>query len=154
MMGRAFTNYHLKNHSRICVIGYDILMKLFSRESPLQKVLQINGNNNKQYSCLVVGVMSSQSSNSEWFKPDQQIIVPDTFLSQMSNNWNSKPYEFDMTVQADSSIEDLSTKIKQYFHLKYGRSAMVNVDSDQVLVAQMRKFLNLFGMLLAGVAFI
>jgi macrolide transport system ATP-binding/permease protein len=153
IMGQSFSHFHLENHSRVCVIGYNVNNKLFAHTSALQKILQINAND-KQYSCLIVGVMASKSSNSEWFKPDQQIIVPDSFLSIMANSWNSKPYEFDLQIQANASVEDLTTKIRQFFNLKYGRSAQVNVDSDQVLVAQMRKFLNLFGMLLAGVAFI
>ena len=72
----------------------------------------------------------------------------------MGDRWNSKPYEFNLTVKSGSSVEDVSEKIKQLFFLKYGRSAMVKVDSDSLLVGQMRKFLTMFTVLLTGVALI
>jgi macrolide transport system ATP-binding/permease protein len=154
VMGTAFSDFHWKNHSSVCVIGHEIATQLFSQESPLHKILLINGDSDKQYPCFIIGVLAAQASNSEWNKPDQQILLPESYLSIMAGKWYSKPYEFDMQIQAGSSVEDLGTKIKQFFFQRYGRSAQVAVDSDQLLVAQMRKFLNLFGMLLAGVAFI
>lgn len=154
LLGHPFSQYHVDSRSRVCVIGYEVATNLFGTVSPLEKILQINGDNDSQFSCLIVGVLASQGSNSEWFNPNQQILVPDTFLSVVANRWNSKPYEFNLTVRAGSSLSDLADKIKQLFHLKYGRSVQVRVDSDSLLVGQMRKFLNLFTILLTGVALI
>ena len=152
--GHAFTPYHVSAHSRVCVIGAEVAQKLFDRHSPLGQIIQINGNDSKQYSCLVTGVLMSQTSNNEWSNPNQQIVMPESFLALMASRWNSKPNELDIQMASGASAEDLSTKIKQFFNLKYGRSAQVNVDSDEILVAQMRRFLNLFAILLASVAFI
>jgi macrolide transport system ATP-binding/permease protein len=154
ILGQPFTRYHINNHSPVCVIGFDVARRLFSTILPLGRVLQIAGNNEKAYSCLVLGVMASQTSNNEWFKPNEQILVPESYLSIMTSQWYSKAHEFDMQMRPGTSVEDLTTKIKQFFHLKYGRSADIHVDSDQILVAQMRRFLSLFTMLLAGVALI
>lgn len=153
-LGGPFSHFHSQNHSPVCVIGFDIAKKLFSTIRAVGQVLQVEGQNERQYSCLIMGVMASQVSNSEWFKPNEQILVPDSFLSIMAARWNSKTYEFDVQMRPDASAEDLGTKIKQYFRLKYHRSAEVNVDSDQLLVAQMRRFLGLFTLLLASVALI
>ncbi len=154
ILGRIFNRFHVENHSRVCVIGYDIGKKLFGRDSPIHQVLQINGSNNKQYSCQVIGVLASQTSNNEWNKPNTQVLMPDSFLSLMASRWNSKPYEFNMRIARTASAEDLGKKIQRFFRLKYGKSVSVNVDADQILVSQMGKFLNIFAMLLAGVGFI
>lgn len=154
VLGHAFSRYHVTNRSRVCVIGYDVATRLFASGSPLGQILQINGDNETQYSCQVIGVLASQTSNNEWFNPNQQILLPDTFLSLMANKWNSKPFELNLRIKSGASLEDLALKIKQFFFLKYGRSAQVRVDSDGLLVAQMRHFLTLFTMLLTGVALI
>jgi len=154
VMGHPFTKYHDDNHSPVCIIGHEIARKLFGTIRPVGRMLDIQAQNDKQYSCLVMGVLASQSSNSEWFKPDEQILVPASFLAIMASHWYSKIYEFDLQMATGSSAEDLTTKIKQFLFRKYDRSAEVSVDNDQLLVAQMRRFLSLFTMLLAGVAFI
>jgi macrolide transport system ATP-binding/permease protein len=153
-LGRPFSAYHVKTASSVCVIGYDIAKRLFDSLSPLGRVVQMAGNNDVAFSCLVLGVMAPQSSNSEWFKPNQQLLVPATFLSQEANRWNSKPHEFNVTVRPGASIADFADKVKHFFKLKYGRSVQVSVDTDSLLVGQMRTFLTLFTVLLGGVALI
>ena len=44
--------------------------------------------------------------------------------------------------------------IRSYFEQKYGSSGRFRVDSDSVLVAQMRRFLALFTVLLSSIAFV
>lgn len=153
-LGQPFSRYHVANRSRVCVIGSEVATRLFASISAVGQILQVNGNNNLRYTCQILGVLAPQSSNNEWFNPNQQILFPDTFLSLMANRWNSKPNELNIQISANASLADLGTKIKQFFHLKYGRSVDVRVDSDTLLIAQMRHFLNLFSILLAGVAFI
>jgi putative ABC transport system permease protein len=154
ILGRPFSKFHSDNHSRVCVIGVDIAERLFGRISPLGQVMQLNSNNDKQYSCLILGVLASQTSNNEWIKPNRQILMPDSFLSLMASRWNSKPREFNMRIDPKASAEILGKKVKRFLRAKYGKTVEVNVDSDQILIEQMRKFLNIFGMLLAGVGFI
>jgi macrolide transport system ATP-binding/permease protein len=154
VMGHPFTRFHDQTHSPVCVIGHDVAKKLFGTIRPVGRVVELSGSDSKDYSCLVIGVMASQTSNSEWFRPNEQILLPESYLSIMASRWNSKPYEFDLQMRPGASAEDLTYKIKQFFNRKYDRSAQVSVDSDQLLVAQMRRFLSLFTMLLAGVAFI
>jgi macrolide transport system ATP-binding/permease protein len=154
ILGRPLSQYHINNQSNVCVIGHDIATRLFSQQSPLRQILQIQGSNNSQFSCLILGVLNSQTSNNEWSEPNKQILLPSTFLKVVGDRWNSKIREFNVTIQSGASIESLGEKIKQYFHMKYGRSAEVHIDSDEILVAQMRRFLNLFTILLTGVALI
>lgn len=154
ILGKPFSQYHVKSSSRVCVIGFDLAKRLFGTLSPIHNVLQFSGNNDKTFSCMVLGVLGPQTSNSEWFNPNQQVLLPHTTLSMLADRWNSKPYEFNITVKSGASLADVSEKIKQLFFSKYGRSARVSVDSDSLLVGQMRTFLTLFTVLLSGVALI
>ncbi len=154
ILGRPFSSFHIKNRSSVCLLGFDIAKKLFGQRSPLDQLVAIESNNEARYSCRVLGVLESQKSNSEWNDPNKQLLVPESFLLVMGDHWNAKPYELNIKMQPGTSIENLSEKIKQFFHIKYGRSAQVSVDSDEVLVAQMRRFLSLFTVMLTGVALI
>lgn len=150
--GRQMAAYHNLSRSRVCTIGSEVAQKLFAGMSPLGQMIQLYTQTEKQYSCRVIGVMSPQSSTQTWFTPNKQIIMPEQFLRQFSSGWNSKPYEIDLQLHPGFSVEAASEKTKKYFNLKYGKSAEVYVDSDQVLVEQMKKFLNLFALLLTSVA--
>lgn len=151
--GRPFASFHVANQSRVCVLGSEVAEALFGRAPALRRFVQITGQQGR-YSCQVVGVLAPQSSNNEWAKPNQQILMPYSFLKLMANRWNSGIYEMNVQMRAGTSIEELGEKIKQFFFLKYGRSARVNADSDEILVSQMRRFLDLFTMLLSGVALV
>ena len=50
-MGMPITPFHDEKHSGVCVIGFEIATRLFGRMSPLKKVLQINTDNNSQFTC-------------------------------------------------------------------------------------------------------
>lgn len=152
--GQPISYFHQQNHSGVCVIGAQIYQTLFKPRSPLRQTLQINGRNNRRYSCMVIGVLDRQSSNSEWINPNEQVLMPESYLSLMEHGWSSRTHEFDLQFTPGASIKDLSTEIQNYFHQKYGHSIDIHVDSDDLLVAQMKKFLDLFAILLAGIAFI
>ena len=44
--------------------------------------------------------------------------------------------------------------MNNYLHQKYGRAAEIGIDSDSMLLAQMKKFLGLFAVMLAAIALI
>ena len=155
--GRPISPFHVEKNSAVCVIGSEVAERLFSKINPLGKIVQVTGDNDQRWNCTVIGVLASIVSNDEWSNPNQLIVFPSSFLSLMSMSFYSKPYEVNIQIDTrvpGASIESLSEKIQKFFKLKYGGTAMVRVDSDQLLVAQMRKFLNLFSALLAGVALI
>ncbi|MBX7231753.1 MAG: ATP-binding cassette domain-containing protein [Bdellovibrionales bacterium] len=154
LQGQPFTHYHVKNRSAVCLIGYEISKQIFGHRSPLEQRLQINRCNQSYFSCRVIGVLNSQKSNNDWEDPNKQILLPFSFLLFMGDRWNISSNEFNLTTKPGTPLETLGKKIKYYFQRKYGKSAVVYVDSDEILVAQMRHFLNLFNLLLTGVALI
>lgn len=152
--GHFFSNFHLKNRVGVCLIGSEIEQTLFVKNSAIGQIILINGSNDSKFSCRVLGVLKNQKSNNEWFNPNKQILLPASYLAVASDQWNNKAYEFNLKITPSASIENLSKKIKQYLNLKYGKTALVRVDHDEILVEQMRKFLTLFSLLLTGVALI
>ncbi|PWU22058.1 MAG: hypothetical protein C5B49_01500 [Bdellovibrio sp.] len=153
LYGRGLNRFHVDHKRRVCVLGYEVARQLFSRQDPLGRIVSINGNS-VQYTCQVLGVLAEQKSNSEWFNPNRQILMPVSLVQMIAQHFESQVHEVNVQVRPGASLTDLTTKIKQFFHLRYGRSAVVRVDSDDLLVEQLKKFLNLFTLLLTSVAVI
>ena len=79
--------------------------------------------------------------------------MPYSFLKAMALRDLAKPFELNMQMRPGASVENLGRKVERFIENKYGRSVDVHADSDELLVAQMRKFLTLFALLLSAVAF-
>lgn len=83
------------------------------------------------------------------------MYLPFTFFQSISGDWwASQIREVLIQVEADGDIEKTGKGIKAFFSQKYGPSGRFRVDSDSILLAQMKRFLGLFTILLASIAFI
>jgi len=69
--GRFFNEMEARGGANVCLIGYDIADALFPSGSPLEKVIQINGNPFK-----VIGVGARQGSFLGLFSLDSSVTVP------------------------------------------------------------------------------
>ncbi|MBK9040629.1 MAG: FtsX-like permease family protein [Bdellovibrionales bacterium] len=140
--------------SSVCIIGYEIAERLFFDSQPLGQVLRIS-EGKSSYSCRVIGVLSPSTSNKEGLRPNLQVVVPYSFFQAQSGNWWSSQLK-QILVQIDegADAERVGAGIKAFFEQKYGSSGTFSVDSDSVLVNQMRQFLTLFTILLSSVAFV
>ncbi len=153
LIGNIFNNYHITNNRNVCVIGFEVANKLFSNTNPIDKIVQLKeGDSN--YTCRVIGVMDSQQSNKDWEKLDNQIIMPFTYLATVTDWWNSKIRNFAINLETSTDIEQTGKSIKGYFEKKYGKSGRFHIDQDSVLVAQVKKFLSIFSLLLGAIAFL
>lgn len=157
LAGHDFGAFHITNKSAVCIIGFEIAQRLFKNTSPIGKLLTLSESysDSSLYTCQVRGVLASITSNKEWSKPNLQIYVPYTFF-QMNNGdgWNSYIRQVAVQTLPTADVERSGKSIKAFFEKKYGKSGKFNVDSDSVLISQMRRFLNLFTVLLAVIAFI
>jgi putative ABC transport system permease protein len=102
----------------------------------------------------VLGVLAPQKSAIEWFQPDKQILMPFTYLQAYSNVWSARIQAVTLSVSSGSDVELTSKRIKGFFDLKYDGSGDFRVDSNTTLVAQMKRFLSIFALLIAGIAFL
>lgn len=153
-LGRGINEFHVQNKDSVCVIGYEIAQRLFVNTSPLNKVLYLSRDNGS-LACKVIGVLTSQTTNSNWAKPNLQVFIPFTLFQTIDESWwSSQIHQVVMEVRPGADIEKLGKALRQFFGIKYGVSGRFYVDSDSLLLAQMKKFLDLFSLLLVVIALV
>jgi len=151
--GRGFTPHHIAARSPVCLIGPEIASRLFPKTSPLGQILFIN-RDESAYPCQVIGVLREQTSANDWRKPNLEVILPYTYFRAVNGWWDSQIHRFVAQLGSGSDIEGVGRGIKSYFEQKYGRSGEFRLDSNSLLIGQMRKFIGLFTILLSIVALI
>lgn len=154
IMGRNFSLAEIEQRSGVCIIGYDVAKELFSNTHPIGQVLRVI-QGDLSYGCRIIGVLASVSTNSQWRKPNLHIIVPFTYFQALASEWwNARIDEVMMQLNPKADVEKVGKGIRAFFEQRYGSSGRFRVDSDSLLVAQMRRFLILFTVLLSSVAFV
>jgi macrolide transport system ATP-binding/permease protein len=153
-VGNNFGSYHVAQSSPVCLVGPDIAQQLLANTLPIGQILSIDLNGRK-FACRVIGILKHASSKSEWMKPDAQIVVPYTFLQTLQDNyWSKAIHRIVIQLKPGSDVEGVGRGIRAFFEQKYGKAGMFRVDSDSVLISQMKKFLTLFSVLLTLIALV
>lgn len=152
-LGRNFTLLEVEQKSAVCVIGYEIAKKLFFDTQPLGQALRVSIDVNT-FGCRVIGVLAPGTS-SRYGKANLQIYLPFTFFQAWAETWWAAEIK-EVFIQFNSKADFIQSgkKIRAYFDHRYGKSGEFVVDSDNVLLVQMKKFLTLFSVLLFFIAFI
>jgi macrolide transport system ATP-binding/permease protein len=154
LLGRNFSHVEIAQKSGVCIVGYEIAEQLFTDTQPLGQVLRVSQGDNS-FGCRVIGVLASSTSNKEYLKPNLQVYLPFTFYQALAGDWwTSQIKEVMIQVEAGADVEKVGREVRSFFEQRYGSSGRFRVDSDSVLVAQMRRFLALFTMLLSSIAFV
>ncbi|MCB0361254.1 MAG: ATP-binding cassette domain-containing protein [Bdellovibrionales bacterium] len=154
IFGRNFSSVEVEQRSAVCIIGYGIGERLLSDTQPLGQVLRISDGQNS-YSCRVIGVLGKVSSNRESHDLNMEVYLPFSFFQAQSGNWWSSQLK-QVLIQLDkgADIERMGRGLRVFFEQKYGPSGKFSVDSDTVLLSQMKQFLSLFKILLSSIAFV
>ncbi len=154
LLGRNFSAVEIEQKNGVCVIGYEVGERLFSKTYPIGQVLRVTQGDNS-FGCRIIGVLKSTTSKEEYMKPNLQVYFPYTFFQALAGDWwNSQVKEVMIQTSLGSDVEKISKAIRVFFEQRYGVSGRFRVDSDTVLVAQMRRFLSLFTILLSSIAFV
>jgi macrolide transport system ATP-binding/permease protein len=153
-IGRNFSRAEIEQKSNVCIIGHEVAKTLFADRWPLGQVLGVM-QEDISFGCRVIGVLTPTTSNKSYIKPNHQIFVSFTFFQATAGNWwSSQIHKVMMQLQDGTDVEKTGKGIIAYFQKRYGTSGEFTVDSDTVLIAQMRNFLTLFTILLASIAFV
>ncbi len=153
-IGQAINPYQVESRSSVCVIGSEIVQRLFANVSPLGQIVYL-AEGDTTFACKVIGVLKPRSSNQDWDHPNSYVLLPYTAIRQLTRNeWQSRIHNASLQVSPNADVEVVSKKVKKYFEHRYGKSGKFGVESDAMLIAQMKKFLSLFTVLLAGIAMI
>ncbi len=152
LAGIALSNYHVDNGSPVCVIGYDIAKKLFPYTSAVQQVINVADKFRLNYNCRIIGILNSQT-NTHGQSPNLDILLPYTYFKSIAPHfWASRAYSASVQIATGHDVEQMGIKIRNYFVKKYGASGVFSVDSDSTLIAQMKKFISIFTLLLSVIS--
>jgi len=151
--GHPFRPLETGYRSQVCVIGHGIAAQLFRQSAPVGKIIYF-GDEQSSMSCRVIGVLKSQKSNSEWNKPDQQILLPYTLLMDSGRRWESRINTVAAQVKRFEDLENTGKAIVSLFKNRYGETGIFSIDQDDVMISQIKKFLNIFALLLTCIALI
>jgi macrolide transport system ATP-binding/permease protein len=154
LAGNNLNIFQVENRSPVCVVGFEIAEQLFARTNPVGQILTLSDGRNTTFPCRIIGVLKSLVSPREWNPPNRNVFIPFTYFQATADSWRGMLFDVSLQVDAQSDVELTGKKIKAYFEQKYGKAGRFNVDSDSTLVAQMKRFLNLFSLLLASIAFL
>jgi macrolide transport system ATP-binding/permease protein len=152
VMGTGIQPFHVQNRSSVCVIGFEIAERLFSQQNPIGEPIQV-ATDEANFSCVVIGVAKPTFSKERRFKPDLEVTVPYTvFLSLPIGFWQRSLREMVLEVEDGYDVEETGRKLQAFFEKRYGKSGRFRASNNTVLVAQMKRFLTMFTLLLGCIA--
>jgi len=150
--GRPLTSFHVTNQSSVCLIGFELAQKLFQHESPIDKVIQV-AIDTSAFSCVVIGVVNPIPGKDGRGDRDLQVTLPYTsFVAAPVYHYARQLSRLLLEIDLHHDVEQTGKMIQAYFTKRYGSSGDFRASSDSVLVAQMKRFLNLFTALLVSIA--
>lgn len=154
-LGKDLNPYHIDYANPVCLIGSEIKSRLFKNSDPIGKIINLTSREGAVYGCKVIGVLAHQSVNDQWRKPDMEVYVPFTYyIKNFGESWSSSYHRFSLMVRPGVDMKKMQTAILNFYKMKYGNSGKFWADNDSALIAQMKKFLTLFTILLTAVAMV
>jgi len=152
--GRMLTPYHVAERARVCLIGSELATQLFQGKPAVGEMITDSVEEQRSFPCTVIGVLKPQQTKQEWAHPNMQILVPYTMFQAVASYWSAKLTAFSVQVKADTDVEIAAKKLKAYFDQRYGKAGRFSIDTEGTLVAQTKRFLNIFATLIAAIAFL
>lgn len=154
-VGKNFSRYNVESADPVCIIGPDVEAEMFP-SGAVGKMLSFVLDQKSSGTCKVLGVKKSQkSNNNEWSKPNSQVLVPFTYMGRVvPNEWSGRIMTTTMKIRSGAEVVNVGEAIKMLFERKYGKAGKFMVDSDSTMIAQSKKSLNVFAVLLSSIAFI
>lgn len=151
-LGNFISPFHVGNFSRVCVVGADVAKELGTNSADiLNEIISASIENRINFPCKVIGVLESRKGE---HSTNKMVLVPFTTLTSIGNDWSSKIHRFYVKVPSANDVEDTGIRIRHLFESRYGKSGRFNVDNEAVMLAQMKRFLNIFNILLGAIAFV
>jgi putative ABC transport system permease protein len=147
--GRAFTEVEAERNARVVVLGPKTVEDLFETESPLEKVIKINGMNFR-----VVGVLKSKGDQG-WFNPDDQAVIPyTTAMKQLFGLEYIQEIDIQVAdVTTMSKMQDDTTALLRKRHrLQTGAPDDFSIRNQAEMLETAESFTRTFTILLGGIA--
>lgn len=163
-VGRGITALDVEDRNSVCVMGSGLAQQLgvtrdLVKNSDLRPLIFIK-NRDMRFACRLVGLLKVKKSSGEgrWDKPGFELFLPHTFLrgvrgeSPNSNEGDLNQVLFEVK---EGVIPDvLAKRVKSHFDRKFGAAGDFRAEANAKVINQMRKFLDIFNVLLIGIAFV
>jgi len=147
--GRFFTDRDVRSMRRVAAIGPTAAANLFGQNSPVGKMVRING-----IGFRIIGLMTAKGS-SGWMDPDDQIFVPITaaqrrvFGVDFVRAISVQAKSMDRMSEASAQIDEL---IRERHKIGPASESDVMIRNQAEVMEMAEQTSNTFTMLLAGIA--
>ena len=163
-VGRGLTALDIEDRNSVCVMGSGLAQQLgvtrdLVKNSELRPLIFIK-NRDMRFACRLVGLLKTKKSSGEgrWDKPGFELFLPHTFLRAVrgeSPNSNEGDLNQVLFEVKEGVIPDtLAKRVKSHFDRKFGAAGDFRAEANANVINQMRKFLDIFNVLLIGIAFV
>ncbi|MDA9950956.1 ATP-binding cassette domain-containing protein [Oligoflexaceae bacterium] len=149
--GKLMNHHHLLLRQNICHIGMKVAKSVFKKTDPIGQTLYLTADD-RQFPCRVSAVLSKRGSKSDWFDPDNMVVLPLSYLKLFLSTWSARIQNFKIESKQNADLDKLSRGLKNYFFSKYGKSINFHINSDDLLLANLKKFILFFNILLLVIA--
>ncbi len=142
--GRFLTETDLQRYSRVAVVGWDLVEKLFSGVDPVGQVIKIAGQ-----PFTVVGVMGEKGSGGIFqSNDDEKVLVPLTTGQRLlGTRWVSALY-----VKAETGSEPLAVAhLRRIFEVQYGDEEAVSILSQEQILEVLGQVTGILTAMLGGI---
>jgi len=152
--GHGLSPVHVDRASGVCLVGPGIVKDLLRGDEPLGKILFLVNRDGDRYPCEIIGVLAAAGSNNDYRNPANDIVMPYTYFQKVQNAWDGRIRQFVVQLERGGDVERSGRGIKRWLENRYGSSGNFMVDANTVLVAQLKRSLRLFALLLAAIALV
>ncbi len=138
--GRWFTYTDVKEHRRVCIIGYEVKDVLFGKAHPIGRTVRIG-----RHSYLVIGVLKKKGAtfgNSG----DNVVYIPITTTKMYARTWRSALWGslsiaavFQDDVPLNKGIELLRMALRKRRHLSFDQEDNFFINTQEQIVSTYKK---------------
>ena len=140
--GRFFTEQEIQSNPMICVIGMDIVDKLFPFSAPLDKQIEIDGNKFN-----VIGVLTAKGQ-SLGSSQDNLVLVPlltmDKIYGARKNRSINITVSSHTKAQLDETMEEVIGLMRQIRKVPVGEDNDFDIWSNESLIREANEFTKYF----------
>ena len=140
--GRFFTEQEIQSNPMICVIGMDIVDKLFPFSAPLDKQIEIDGNKFN-----VIGVLTAKGQ-SLGSSQDNLVLVPlltmDKIYGARKNRSINITVSSHTKAQLDETLEEVIGLMRQIRKVPVGEDNDFDIWSNESLIREANEFTKYF----------
>src|SRR3990172_8120078 len=140
--GRFFTEQEIQSNPMICVIGMDIVDKLFPFSAPLDKQIEIDGNKFD-----VIGVLTAKGQ-SLGSSQDNLVLVPlltmDKIYGARKNRSINITVSSHTKAQLDETLEEVIGLMRQIRKVPVGEDNDFDIWSNESLIREANEFTKYF----------